>query len=121
MHNPRLGIVCNDSFPRLVRGVFHPHLYTHLKRLINPLEYALAGCLQSARDLAYRFARVIAQQDLRPLHVADGSGARPMAQLIQFFLLVTRQNELWTRRCPWHATSIPRNKTLWLRCTETLY
>ena len=66
------------------------------------------------RSVSYTHLDVYKRQDLRPLHIADGGRARPPAQFVKMRVLVTRKNELWTRRCPCHAASIPGIKSLWL-------
>ena len=68
----------------------------------EPLQNALAGQGQGARDLADGLASRIARQDLRPLDLADGS-CPGLAKLIQAALLLNGQEELCAGGTSCHA------------------
>ena len=96
--------VCDNYFAGVMAETYPNRTVT----IVVP--YPAGGSVDGvARILAARLTEALGQGFQGPEDrevLGPPLGARLPAQLIKIFLLVTRQNELWTRGCPWHATSI---------------
>jgi hypothetical protein len=67
-----------------------------LQSFVDPLQNAVAGRLQIARDLAHLVTGIITPKNLRPLDIAE-SGGLGLSKLIEVHPLFIGKDQPWAR------------------------